>query len=222
MIVARLPSPHMADPASFAVDENWRGGHYELAFELGLHHHEDADSRLLAALAVVWREPQLDGCYRQHTIEPEDQPQLAPVPLDIAEPGHLYGRATIPTGPTVVCGTFVSRQAGRDDGVDWLGLYLPMGALAEADPRVGGYPFERYDAGRPSSRTWREPIDDWFATIALRVHAVVPFRVALIGFEASAPGAPWDGHVPTRRGISYVVPTTRPATIYPTTDWDPT
>jgi hypothetical protein len=208
-----------ADPASFAAHDNWAGGHYELAFELGPHHHEDADSRLLAALAVIWREPALDGCYREPRVEPEDQPRVGPVPLDIEHPGHFYGRAALPTGPTLVCGTFVSRQDSWDDGVDWLGLYLPVGALAEADPRVGPFPFG-LPPGQKSSKEWREPIDNWFASIARRVQAVVPFRVALIGFEASAPGDPWDGQVPAERWVGYVVPRTRPATFFPTTRWE--
>ncbi len=210
----------MADPASFAERENWYGGHYELALELGLRRRSDADAALLRGLAAIWREPDLDGPYPDGRSEPEDQVRTEPVPRDMAEPGHLYGQATLPTGATIVCGTCVSRQRG-DDGVDWLILYLPMGALDVADERVGAHPFPG-PVGAVSSRTWREPIDAWLAAIALRVRAAVEFRVGVIGHEASAPGDPWDGDVPDVREIGYVVPTGDSARFLPANRWDST
>ena len=55
----------MADPAEFVDDENWHGGYYELAIDLGarVDADADADDRLLAALAGVWSDPALEGCY---------------------------------------------------------------------------------------------------------------------------------------------------------------
>jgi hypothetical protein len=207
----------MGDPASFTDEENWHGSHYELAFELGLRHAPDADTTLRRALAAVWREPRLDGCYLEHLMEPEDQPRVDPVIRDIDEPGHLHGRATLPTGVRIVCGTVVVRHSG-EDGVDWLCFYLPSGALGAADERVGAFPF--HGPGTPSSASWRAPVDDWLAGIATRVWATVRFRVALIGEEASAPGDPWDGHVPEERGIAHVVPTGDGVVHLPPTRWD--
>lgn len=38
----------------------------------------------------------------------------------------------------MVCGALVFRY----EGIDHLELYLPLGALARIDPRIGGYPFD--------------------------------------------------------------------------------
>jgi hypothetical protein len=146
----------MENSASFDLDDNWYGGFYELAFELGPRRAPDADAKLLQTLAAIWQDPNLDGCYRDR-VEPESQVRVEPIPLDLDEPGHLFGRATLPSGTRVVCGTWVSRQ-GLDDGVDWVGLYLPLGALGRADERVRSSSFPRPGP----SRSWREPIDEWF------------------------------------------------------------
>lgn len=205
----------MPNAASFPLDENWHGGYYELALELGPHRDTDADTRLLEALVAIWQEPGLDGCFLDRGVEPEHQHRVEPIPLDLNEPGHLLGRATLPTGARVVCGTWVSTY---DDGADWLGFYLPLGALNNADPRVGAFPFP----GPPqtSSRLWRERLDDWLAGIALRVRSLVEFRVGLIGFEASTPGDPWDGEIPDERWIGYMIPTGDTATFWPANTWD--
>ncbi|MFI7027026.1 hypothetical protein ACIBMZ_30435 [Micromonospora sp. NPDC049900] len=60
-------------------------------------------------------------------------------------------------------------------------LYLPLGALARVDRRVGGYPFD--ESSGVESLTWRSPLDWWLADIAIAVHGEVPFHRALIGFE---------------------------------------
>jgi hypothetical protein len=208
----------VSHPASFRHAENWTGGYYELALELGLRRSPGADDRLLGALAAIWEDPRLDGCYRLPRVEPDVQPRLEPVPVDMHEPGHFYGRALLPGGDRVVCGTFVSRQRG-DDGVDWLGFYLPTGALSGADDRVGAFPFPNRPT-RGSSRAWREPLDEWLVAMATRVHGAVGFRVGLVGFEASAPGTPWDGHVPEERWIDYLVPVADTIMCFPTTHWD--
>lgn len=59
--------------------------------------------------------------------------------------------------------------------------YLPLGALARVDHRIGGYPFD--ERSGVESLTWRAPLDRWLADVAVAVHADVPFQRALIGFE---------------------------------------
>jgi hypothetical protein len=205
----------VADPASFTCAENWLGGGYELALQLGSRHAADADGKLLRALAAVWQDPNLDGCYRDGWTEPEEQPRVQPVPVDLDEPGHLYGRARLPAGTWVVCKTWVSRQSGAG-GVDWLGLSIPIGALGTADERVGAFPYPE----KVTSRSWREPLDQWLAAVAFEVRALVEFEVGLIGEEASAPGDPFYGEPPTERGIGYVIPTAGAARYLPTNRWD--
>lgn len=68
----------------------------------------------------------------------------------------------------------------EDSGPDWIGFYLPVGALGSVYD-VGAFPF----VDGKSSRTWREPLDDWLRQIAAAVFTVVPFSLALIGHEVS-------------------------------------
>jgi hypothetical protein len=203
------------DTASFTRAENWLGSFYELALQLGPRHAPDADAKLLQALATLWQDPNLDGCYRDGRIEPDEQARVEPVPRNLDEPGHLYGRARLPTHAWVVCGTWVSRQPTAD-GVDWLGFYLPTGALAEADERVGAFPFPE----TLSSRSWRERLDEWLAAIALTVYEVAKFEVGLIGEEASASGEPRYGTPPSERRCGYVIPTADSARYLPANRWD--
>lgn len=78
----------------------------------------------------------------------------------------------LPSGVDVVCGVVASRE---DAGPDWLDSYIPLGALARADRRVGGYPF---DAPGTSSLEWRRPIDNWLAQIGGAVYSAVAYRLA--------------------------------------------
>jgi hypothetical protein len=174
----------MADPADLNDVENWSGGWYELAIELG----PKDDRRLERTLQAVWREVSAVG-----SLAPELQPRRNRKPwqwsghpavgLSLGAPGergHLRGVVRLPGGQDVICGVAMVRE---DDGSDWLDFYIPMGALGRADSRIGGYPFG--DDGGPSSLAWRRPIDDWLADVAKRVYASVPFQLALIGCEAS-------------------------------------
>lgn len=95
----------------------------------------------------------------------------------------------LPNGDRTVCGAVAIHE---DDSDDWLGFYLPLGALGELDPRVGGFPFG--DAGGDVSRAWREPIDAWLSDVGSSVYKSVRYRHAVIGFEASGlppPGGCW-------------------------------
>ena len=114
----------------------------------------------------------MNGCYVAHDVEPSQQPRLSPR-LDT----RLLGVATLPDGEQVACGTFIVPE---DDGPDWIGLYLPVDALASVYD-VGDFPF----VDGQLSRAWREPLDDWLRQIAAAVFVAVPFSLALIGYEVS-------------------------------------
>ena len=102
---------------------------------------------------------------------------VEPSAAALHEHGHLRGWLTLPAGDRVVCGALVFRYEGNDS----LELYLPLGALARIDRRIGGYPFD--ERSGVESLTWRSPLDRWLADVAVAVHADVPFQRAFIGFE---------------------------------------
>jgi hypothetical protein len=51
------------DPTDFLDDENWHGGYYELAVDLGDRGDLDSGDRLLAARDALWATEDLDGPY---------------------------------------------------------------------------------------------------------------------------------------------------------------
>jgi hypothetical protein len=150
----------MATTDDMSYDENWTGGFYELSLDLGAAD----DARLDRAVRTLWRAA---------GASVDVQPSAAA----LHEHGHLRGTLTLPSGARVVCGAFSSRY----EGVDGLELYLPLGALARVDRRIGGYPFDERSGAE--SLSWRAPLDRWLAGVAVAVHAEVPIHHALIGFE---------------------------------------
>ena len=64
---------------------------------------------------------------------------------------------------------------GFDGESDWLTLYLPVGALARTDQRVGAFPFGA-DGGR-SSLGWRAGLDSWLAKVAAGVFSDIHFEL---------------------------------------------
>lgn len=170
------------DPAAFGDDENWHGGFYELAVLVGPRD----DARLDAALRAAWNDARLDGCYADRDREPTDQERV-PCSSVVDEGGHLRGLAQLPNAGRVVCGSVVVRE--EDSRLDWIDFYLPMGALARADPRVGGFPFPFGD-NDGGSLAWRHPIDQWLAAMAARIYLAAPFEYAPVGFEVSGESLP--------------------------------
>jgi hypothetical protein len=153
-------------------DENWTGGFYELCLVLGAADDDNLDR----AVRSLWRAAGVQGC----RVRRADGAGFADVKLGAAvlhEHGHLRGTLTLPSGAQVVCGGFVSRY----EDVDTLELYLPLGALARVDRRIGGYPFDAHSGVK--SLTWRAVLDRWLADVTAAVYDDVPFQRALIGFE---------------------------------------
>jgi hypothetical protein len=188
----------MNDPADLRDSENFTGGFYELAIELA----SGSDDRLDRVLDVLWRCAGIDGCFRRLPGPLEAVPRtLASLEGD----SHLYGVVLLPSGRRTVCGVVAIPDC--EGGIDWLDFYVPIGALAQIEPRIAGFPFG--DDGGPTSLSWRAAIDDWLVNIARDVYAEVPFRLALVGFEVLG-----DFHskeleqqgVPDARGCAYVLP----------------
>lgn len=157
-------------PDDMSFSENWSGGFYELVLELG----PADDARLDRAVRALWRAADVRGCRPEH-----DQPDVEPSADALLAAGHLRGTVTLPSRARVVCGGFASRF--EDDDTDELELYLPLGALTRVDRRIRAFPFDEHSGAE--SLQWREPLDRWLADVAGAVHAEVPLRRALIGFE---------------------------------------
>lgn len=188
----------MARADDLDVEDNWHGGFYELGLELGPRD----DARLEAAMIGLWKAAGVSGCY---AVEYKPFRHVS-VDLSLAAlqaHGHLRGTVRLPSGKAAVCGIVAIRF---DDGDDWVELYLPLGALARTDERVGPFPF-----GDPSgleSLAWRLPLDRWLADVAAKVYDRVPFGLGLIGFEATGeidPGSLVAG-LPEDRSFGFVVP----------------
>jgi hypothetical protein len=181
----------------FTSPDTWVGGFYGLAIEVGQRN----DDRLLTALKAVWSYPDLIGGYLHDDLEPHLQEQVVPQIKHI-ESGKLRGIARLPNLSNVAC---VTGQVREDSGIDWLGFYVPMGALGNAYP-VGGFPFAGSDR---EDTTWRIPLDQWLSDIGRHVFQHVPFDLALIGHEVSgdtyAEEIVSEG-IPEERWIGYMWP----------------
>ncbi|GAA3825857.1 hypothetical protein GCM10022226_53270 [Sphaerisporangium flaviroseum] len=190
----------MRDPTRFTESENWIGGFYELAIEIG----DTSDERLQVALSALWRVAAIEGCYGRNDLEPNEQDEVPCTVSSLAEFGHLRGTVTLPTGHRVVCGCLASRD---DEGPDWLDFYLPMGALTRVDKRIGGFPFSENSG--VASLTWRRSLDDWLASIGTSIFNEVQFRRGLIGFETDGnfETRQLDGATPEERWMGYLIPT---------------
>jgi hypothetical protein len=190
----------VTSPAAFTDADNWTGGFYELAIEVG----ETSDERLGRALGTLWRAACIRGCYGSCDREPPDLKTVPCTVESLERFGHLRGTVDLPGGLRTVCGAVAVRE---DHGPDWLDFYLPMGALAGAEPRVGAFPFGN-DGGNVSVTAWREPIDAWLAGVAAHVYTAVEYKLGLIGWEASGQvyAKDLDGDPPLARGFGYLLP----------------
>lgn len=198
----------MPDPSDLNDEENWTGGFYELAFELG----PTDDARLERALLALWREASVVGCFAAVNHGPALHTPVSLTLDSLVARGHLRGVVRLPDEHNIVCGVVAVRF---EDGTDWLDFYLPLGALARTDSRIGGYPFGD-DSGEPAL-IWRRPIDDWLAGVGTRVFEEVHFRLGVIGMEASGEmeAADVGEGVPDRRQDGLLVPSSRALTYHP-------
>lgn len=178
------------DPTNIRRRANWTGGYYELAIRLG----PTDDDRLDGAVTALWSSA---GLARPRLRDSRAEVQVTGASL--IEHHSLVSVARPPGAGGCVCRVDLTRDEDTTEGIgadpvgtteqDWLTLSLPLGALNEADRRVGGFPFED-----TPSRPWREPLEDWLIDAATDVFAQVPFAGAVTGFEVA--GFLDDSHAP--------------------------
>jgi hypothetical protein len=190
----------------FTERDIWSGGFYELAIEIG----SPSDENLLNALRTIWSYPAVEGGWLEHDREPSEQEQVVPNSEHLQSGSKLFGIAHLPDATEIVCGTFLVRE---EEGSDWLGFYIPRGALDNTY-----YPMDQDDTFEFDSKAyyksieiWRNVIDPWLAEIGQYVYRMVPFRLGLIGLEVSgeinAAELAIQGIPPyERRNIGYLVP----------------
>jgi hypothetical protein len=190
-----------SDRASYLDDpDNWVGGFYELALELG----PADDERLDAAIRAVCTHTGVVGWYALGDRRPVAEERLACTWESMARHGQLRGIVQLPSGEQVVCGLVVVREEGGSYEPDWLDFYIPLGALGRIDSRVGGYPFGDF----AESLEWRRQLDDWLADLGRRVYANVPYRLGLVGVEVSGEmyADELASGVPTSRANGLLIP----------------
>ncbi|HEX2094038.1 MAG TPA: hypothetical protein VHG28_16670 [Longimicrobiaceae bacterium] len=150
----------------FSSEEQWRGSYYELAVELS----PPDDACLRRALEVLWSDPHLEGPWSGRA-----EVGRAPVarPVLAGDPLPLYGRLTLPHGERVGCLSWTVRE---EEGSDWLDLCVPTGMLVSLGLR---HPLNL------GSDPLLLQLDALFLRVAERLHAAVPFDLALVGEEVS-------------------------------------
>jgi hypothetical protein len=188
------------ESTDFMLADNWYGGFYELALELG----DTSNARLEVALAALWSAAGVEGCYGSRWVPPSDQNAVPCTLASLERSGHLYGVVRLPSGESIVCGVVAVRE---DNGADWMDFYLPLGALGRAEPRSNEHMAGDPDASS-ASLIWRKPIDGWLADLGTRVYAATDFRLGLIGHEVSGQtdAATIAADLPAHRRIGYLVP----------------
>jgi hypothetical protein len=194
----------------FAMPDTWTGGFYELSMEFS------SPADMNAALQAIWARPELEGCYLSRTLEPCEQSRITPTVEALEAHGHLLGTATLPTGRKAACGVC---QVKEDNGKTWLDFYLPLGSLA-AVLNAGGFPFELH----ASSRSWREPLENWLANIGRDVFRKAPFLLGLVGFEVSGLTNVQEvqkAGIPGKRAAGYLYPLEGELRWHSTNAWEP-
>jgi hypothetical protein len=167
------PSSQVASASDLNDRENWHGGFYELAIELGRRD----DARLERSLEVLWASAGMQGSFA--STDGDGHTPVALGRLSLERHGHLRGVVEPPGFGPLVAGVIATRF--ESDQIDWLELYIPLGALGRTEPRIGSFPFG--PDGSKVSLEWRRGLDAWLADIGRSVFRAVGFRRALIGYE---------------------------------------
>lgn len=145
----------------------------------------DAET-LVQAVSALWSHPHLQGCWLENEREPTDETRLAAPyfareerarwgPPEFEGPPTLYGFARVHGRHPVPCAAY----SGLGDDYMFLSLSFRAPALRRWLPPHG----EPEGAGGPKMFAW-------LTEIGRHVHATVPIRCAVIGWEPTLPKEP--------------------------------
>lgn len=155
------------DRHEYLRDENWYGSFYEISLELG---PVGNDLLALQALRALWSQPEVRGPWRERS-DYDSEPDDAAIEIGKV---RLYGCFILDDGSEVGCMSHLIRVDGESD---WLDLSIPTGMLER-----------RFSISYPLDTTtnpWMAEFDERLARIGAAIYGVAPFRLGLIGEEAS-------------------------------------
>jgi hypothetical protein len=157
--------------AEYLCEENWWGSYYELALELG---PSGDDAMATRAQEALWRLPELRGPWR----ELADFSSVPDTTLLAPEEVRSYGVLAFDRNTELGLMSHFVRIEGQSD---WLELSIPTGMLELRFPVR--YPIDL------ATNTWLCELDRLLVRIAARIYKVAPFRLGLLGEEASGSGS---------------------------------
>ncbi len=197
-------------PIDLFSNETWYGGFYEAAVILGKCSDNFADQRLRSAIVATWSIGSQTLASNRSTNDCNTE--------TIERILNLRGSMSHDTCGLIAITTVVVRETDCDDGEDWLYIGIPLGGLSSTCPAVGGWPF----GDRENSASWREPIENALAGIAIELAKSVSFQAAAIGYEIAGivDNDIRNGKIPSDRLIGYVIPRRNSYQYFPTTRWD--
>ena len=162
------------DRREYLSDENWYGSFYEMSLELG---PTGNDLLALEALRALWSQPEVRGPWRNLSGFGTERDDAAITTEEVP----LYGCFTLDNGTEVGCVSHLIRVPGESD---WLDLSIPTGML-ELCFSIS-YPLDS------ASNPWMVPFEERLARIGAAIYGVAPFRLGLIGEEASGSNSAAD------------------------------
>jgi hypothetical protein len=152
------------DRGACLTEDSWHGSYYELALQIG----PAGDDRLAKqALHALWRQPELLGPWRAK--EEFGSEPIAPSLSHYSLAGCLKFDDV-----ELGCMSYFIRE---EPGSDWLDLSIPTGMFERAY-RVS-YPLDA------RTNPWLAEVERVLATIGARIFEVAPFKLGLLGEEAS-------------------------------------
>ena len=152
--------------------KNWHGSFYELGLAYA-HGSLDQQTRL-HLLQYVWDDPTIIG--------------VVDYPTDFGDPwkkvegaitsdgNHLYGCIHLSTEHTVGCGSYFS----SDGSFTWFVLYIPLGMLKFV------YAIDYRRSITHTGNPWTIKVDKVLAPIGVRIYREFPFKLGVLGEEATA------------------------------------
>lgn len=158
---------HVMKRAENVRDENWYGSFYEIALELG---PTGNDALAMQALQALWSQPEVRGPWRERT-DFDFQSDVSGITINDV---RLYGSLRINDDNEVGCMSHLIRE---ESGADWLDLSIPIGMLEDRFPV--SYPLD------VATNFWMSDFEERLVKIAAAIYRVAPFRLGLVGEEAS-------------------------------------